>query len=577
MIRLKVVIGLVGLSFSLLFLRLIKIQLIDHEKYLQRAESNYIKALRIPHIRGRIFDRNGKVLASWVPAFRLSVMAEHITPEDLDSLANFLGIRIDKKKLKQGPGYIPLVDNIPFEKAILLEEESERFPWVVVSTFPMRSYTRDSVLARAISHIVGYVGEASQEDIKKRGYSIGDYVGKYGIERQYEEYLRGKDGYRFFAVDVMGRIVKTDPRPRIDPQKGHDLELTIDSELEKVIDSLFREYDRGACVVIDVKTGEVLASYSKPGFDPNKISYGLTPSEWNELVNTPDKPLLNRVICGIYPPGSIFKLASASIALDVGAVDSTTRFRPCHGSFRFGRRVWGCWKPSGHGSLDLPHAIEHSCDVYFYQLGIAVGLNRFLDEAHKLGMDKPVGVDLPGECRGFIPTIEWYRKTYGPRGFGPGNVLNLAIGQGELLFTPIEIATFTGLIARGKMPRPHFVREILGVGPPRVDTLYFPLDTTKLGAVRYGMWLVVNDPGGTAYWHRPKVVEAAGKTGTAQNPHGKDHALFTAYAPYKDPEIVVTVVVENSGHGGSVAAPIASAVIDWYFSHRQAALSQTTY
>ncbi len=568
MIRLKVTIGIIVFSFALLFARLVKIQLIDHPEYVRRAESNYIKALRIPHIRGRIFDRNGKTIASWVPAFRLSVISEKITPAMVESLSNFLDIKIDTGRLSRGPGYIPLVDNIPFEKAVLLEEEIERFPWVVVSSFPRRVYIRDSVLARAISHVVGYVGEATKEDIEKRGYSLGDYVGKFGIEKQYEKYLRGKDGFRFFAVDVRGRIVEADPRPRIDPTKGHDITLAIDLELERVIDSLFSKYDRGACIVLNAKTGEVLASYSKPGFDPNRMSYGLTVSEWNRLLNAPDKPILNRVICGAYPPGSIFKIASAAIALDVGAVDSSTRFRPCHGSFRYGRRVWGCWKPSGHGSLDLPHAIQHSCDVYFYQLGIAVGLERFLKEAHKLGMDKPVGIDLPGECHGFIPTIDWYHKTYGPRGYGPGNVLNLAIGQGELLFTPIEIATFTGLVARGKMPRPHILKHIAGIGPLKVDTLYFPLDTTKLGAVRYGMWLVVNEPGGTAYWHRPKTVEAAGKTGTAQNPHGKDHALFTAYAPYRDPEIVVTVIVENSGHGGSVAAPIASAIIDWYFSHR---------
>ncbi len=567
--RLKFAISFVGLSFLLLFARLIKIQLVDHAKYLQRAESNYIKALRIPHIRGRIFDRYGRVIASWEPAFRISVIAEKASKEGIDSLSKFLGVKIDRSRLEKGPGYVPLIDKIPFEKAVMLEEEFEKFPWVIVSAFPRRTYIKDTALAKAISHVVGYVGEATQEDIEKSGYALGDYVGKYGIEKQYERYLRGKDGFRFFAVDARGRIVKADPRPRIDPQKGHDIELTIDLDLERVIDSLFRDYDRGACVVVDVKSGDVLAMYSKPGFDPEKLSYGITPQEWASLINSPDKPLINRVICGIYPPGSVFKLASASIALDVGAVDSATRFRPCHGSFRYGRRVWGCWRPQGHGSLDLPHAIEHSCDVYFYQLGIAVGLNRFLDEAHKLGLDQPVGIDLPNECKGFIPTIDWYKKRYGPSGYGPGNVLNLAIGQGELLFTPMELVTFTGLIARGKMPRPHLVRKIMGVETPPPDTLVFPLDTTKLGAVRYGMWLVVNDPGGTAYWHRPKKVEAAGKTGTAQNPHGEDHALFTAYAPYDDPEIAVMVVVENSGHGGSVAAPIASAVIDWYFTYRK--------
>ena len=575
-IRLKVTLAFLGLISLAFAIRLFKIQILEFKEYRELAKQNYIKALKIPHLRGRILDRNGHVIAEWTPSFRISVIAEKVEKEEILELSRFLDIPVDLSRLSTGPGYIPIFDDVPMEKILKLQEVADRFPWAVVSPYPKRNYISDSVLARAISHVVGYVGEASENDIATGRYSLGDYLGKYGVEKQYESILRGRDGYRFFAVDVHGRIIKADPRPMIPPEKGHDLILSIDLDLERFIDSLFEPYEAGACVVLNAKNGEVLALYSKPGFDPNKMSFGLTFSEWLELINSPQKPLLNRAICGRYPPGSIYKLVSAVIGLEVGVLDSSKRFLPCYGSFRFGRRVWRCWRPEGHGSLDLPHAIEQSCDVYFYQVGIAIGLERFLDYSQKLPLAIKTGIDLPGECTGFIPTISWYEKTYGKRGFGPGNVLNLAIGQGEILLTPLEMATFTALIARGKVPRPHVVHEIEGLGPPKVDTLVLPVDTTKLGPVRYGMWLVVNGLHGTARWSRPLTVEAAGKTGTAQNPHGEDHALFTVYAPYSDPEIVVTVVVENAGHGGAVAAPIANRVVDYYFEKLRASLAAAT-
>ncbi len=558
-VRRKIYIHIFFVFWTLLFFRLVKIQVIDHKRYLERARRNYIKPLRVPPLRGKILDRNGIVLADWKPIFRISVLGEKITKNGLQELARILHVEIDPDTIIGRPGYVRIKDGASLEEVISVEEREDKFPWVMVSTVPTRRYPYGPPLF----HVLGYTGEVGPAEINSdRRYKPGDIIGKAGIEKQYEKTLRGKPGYKFYAVDATGRVIKTDPRPPIFPKNGKDITLTIDARLQLFVDSLFRPYKRGAAVVLDPRNGEILVLYSKPYADPNVLSMGISKDEWERLIRRKDRPLLNRCIAGVYPPGSIFKIITAAIGLEDGVVKPWEKPVICTGAYKMGNRIWRCWLPGGHGALDLYHAIEQSCDVYFYHLGRKIGLSEFINRISSLNIQRKVGIDLPGEVAGFVPTMEWYREKYGAS-VPEGLVLNLAIGQGEILLTPIEIAFLTALIARGATYTPHVVMR---GAIPSISKYTTGFSDETLKAVREGMLLVVNGEKGTGRAARLEGIKVAGKTGTAENPHGKEHALFTAFAPYEDPEIVVTVVVENVGHGGTYAAPIAGKILERYFS-----------
>ncbi|HKW50234.1 MAG TPA: penicillin-binding transpeptidase domain-containing protein, partial [Candidatus Eisenbacteria bacterium] len=332
---------------------------------------------------------------------------------------------------------------------------------------------------------------------------------------------------------------------------------------------------RGAIVAMDPRNGEVLALVSKPNYDPNEFSTGITQARWDELSQGGNYPLFNRAIQAAYPPGSTLKPFVALAGLSMHAISSTTTFQePCYGYFQFGRRRFGCWEHTGHGWLALREAIKHSCDVYFYQLGIRSGLGRISDFMKRLTASDRTGIDLPQERRGLFPDPAWYDRRYGAGRWSKGLVLNLAIGQGEVSLTPIKLAQLTAVIAsNGLLLRPHLLREVVrdGVDVPHAvpleDSLRTNLGLTQgdLVAVRSAMVAVVNEAGGTGGQARVDSVVVAGKTGTAQNPHGNDHALFICFAPAANPEIAVAVLVENAGHGSSAAAPLAQKVLQAYF------------
>jgi penicillin-binding protein 2 len=559
----------VYILFVILGIGLFKIQIVDHEKYRERAEKNSFKTIRIPPIRGNIYDRNGVTLADWIPAFHLLVTSESVPESSLILLENFLNRKIDKDRILSARGTYPLLQDLSFDEVVTLEERADLFPWLFVSPFPKRYYRRGYPL----SHVIGYVGEITKRELSK-GYFLGDYIGRMGVERAYENILRGKSGYRFFTVNVTGNIVGTDPRPPIPARKGKDISLTIDAELTLFVDSLFMPYRKGALVLMDLKKGDLLVLYSKPGFDPNRLSSGLSKGEWDSLVNSPDTPLLNRAVSGLYPPGSIFKLITALIGLEMGKITKNTRFQPCYGVYNFGKRTFRCWKPDGHGSLDLMGAIEQSCDVYFYQLGLSIGLEPFLEKLKDFELNRKLDIGIPEIKRGFIPDTLWYINRYGRRGYGRGHVINLSIGQGEILLTPLEITVMTGLIARKRIRPPRVVMAIDGEELPLSKSfLSIPVEERNLDIVREAMLLVVEGENGTGKGARVEGIRVAGKTGTAQNPHGEDHALFTAFAPFEDPEVAVTVVVENAGQGGEIAAPIAGKLLSKYFLRRSGNVS----
>jgi penicillin-binding protein 2 len=318
---------------------------------------------------------------------------------------------------------------------------------------------------------------------------------------------------------------------------------------------------------MDPRTGDILVMYSKPAFDPNVLASGPSADEWNSLLTSASSPLLNRACSGLYPPGSIFKLITTMMGIDMGFVDRGTRLGPCHGTYWFGDRSWRCWKFEGHGNVDPLKAIEVSCDIYFYQLARKIGLSEFLLDLVGREIPPVYDFDFPELRRGFAPTLEWYDRQYGSRGYGPGNVLNLGIGQGELLMTPLEITLTTAAIAwDGAAESPSILtRTRLASKEKRAKKVVLNYSPKALGLAKEGMRRAVEGREATGYAARVRGMEVAGKTGTVQNPKGEDHSLFTCFAPYESPEIVVTVVVENAGSGSAFAAPMAGRVLERYF------------
>ncbi len=356
------------------------------------------------------------------------------------------------------------------------------------------------------------------------------------------------------------------------PVKGADIKLTIDLGLQVEAESALAAFESGALVAIDPQSGEILALVSKPGFDANLLAGTLSPEEWSEILQNPLHPLLSRTVQAAYAPGSTLKLLTAGVALESKIAHRNTLFSSCSGSYRFGRRAFGCWKPEGHGRVNLVNAIIQSCDVYFYQLGLKVGLERWSRYAKSCGFGEEMGVDLPDEVKGFVPSLEYYHKKYGKGEWVKNLVINLSIGQGEILVTPLQLASFyCGLCTDGTVYQPHMVKEITSPDG-RVSTTQskvlrrLPFSSPTLRVLKEAMVGVVNNQDGTGTLAQIPGVTLAGKTGTAQNPNGEDHAWFVGYAPAENPRIVVAVLVENIGHGGTFAAPVAKRIIDKYLA-----------
>jgi penicillin-binding protein 2 len=576
--------------FGMVLLRLFSLQVLAGSRYRELSEENRIRVEVLTAPRGEIRDRKGRLLADNVPSFTVT-----IDPYDkayvgdaagLDStVARLAGILeldaatlIDKVRTEKKQSFlvIRLKRNADLKSVAYLSEHRAELPGVEVEAEPLRRYP----LGPFASHLLGYVGEVSDKELEdpkfSATYTRGDLIGRMGIERQYESYLRGVDGKRFVEVNALGRKAELlgDKRPIV-PKRGADVALSIDLDLQRAAEEAFKPGARGAIVAMDPRTGEVLALASKPNYDPNEFSTGITQARWSELSQGGNYPLFNRAIQAAYPPGSTLKPFIALAGLAVHAISSTTTFRdPCYGFYQFGSRKFGCWDKNGHGWLALREAIARSCDVYFYQLGLRTGLDRISDMMKRFRLSERTGIDLPQERRGLFPDPAWYDRRFGVGRWSKGLVLNLAIGQGEVSLTPIKLAQMTAaLAADGVLRRPHLLKGITRDGilmpnsVPAGDslTLDLQLDRGDLAAIKSAMVAVVNEQGGTGAFARVDSVTVAGKTGTAQNPHGEDHALFICFAPASNPEIVVAVLAENAGHGGSAAAPLAQRVLQAYF------------
>jgi penicillin-binding protein 2 len=415
-----------------------------------------------------------------------------------------------------------------------------------------------------VAHLIGYVGEVTEaERATKRFASVrlGGLVGKYGLELEYDDTLRGSEGMRFVEVSARGQMVReAEAAANLNPVPGKDLHTTIDLDLQHFISQIFPSGQRGAVLALNPNTGEVLALYSAPGFDPNAFVGGISPTYWRLLNESAAHPLLDRAIQARYPPGSTWKLAVAAMGLKRGIVGPRSKMPiPCRGGLQYGNRYFRCWDPRGHGDLTLTEAIAQSCDVYFYQLGIKLGVNSLLEDANAWGFRGRTGIDLPGELPSEFPTgPEYYDRIYGPRRWTSAVALNLAIGQGENAQTLVQmVRLYQQLASDGNMRTPFVVRP--ATNPTQNVSL--DLSTDQLAILRRAMIAVVEQ--GTARGSRIASLTIAGKTGTAQNPHGPNHGWFIGFAPPDKPEIVVGAIVEFAREGPFVA-PLVSRTIAHY-------------
>ncbi len=579
--------------FIVLMLRLFHLQVVqaDTNKRLSAENSMQLRVLKAP--RGRIFDRNGVALARNRPSYTICVLPYKLKDRDsvierLCTIRDSSGAAVfDSTELAAKLGKAiyrrfdptPIKEDASIELVSIIEEHARELPGVIVETESRREYP----LGKSVFHILGYMGGIPEKDfdeLKTRGYLYGDHIGKAGLEKQYEEELRGTDGQEYVEVNAYGkRMGQIEEMPRIDPAPGLDAYLSVDSRLQMVADSAFPDTLKGSVVAIDPRNGEVRLMFSSPGLDPNIFSLAteLRNKFWAQVATDPSLPLNNRATSGTYPPGSTFKLVSAVASMDAGGKKIHSRMPTgCTGGYRIGTRFAKCWYyPRGHGRLSLEDAVKYSCNVYFFQVGLNLGDEVINHYARKYGLGEPTGIDLPQEKGGWLSGEKLYNERFKKRGWKwtRGLVLDLAIGQSQLA-TPLQLAVMSGGLADGeKRYRTFLVKEfrtrqgvVVRQTMPRVEAR-IELDNVVTESIQQAMNSVVG-PGGTGWRSQVPGIPVGGKTGSAENPHGeKTHALFVAAAPVDNPVIAIAVVVENAGHGGSIAAPISGAVLRHFFAN----------
>jgi len=577
----------IAVIFVALLLRAWYLQITKGSYYKEQSENNRVRVVYIQPPRGLIFDRHGELLANNVPSFNLYLVLEDVSDKKgvLNELARF--IQMDPGELerkiythKNDVPYMPMKikEGLSLKEVALIESHRLDLAGTILVPEPQRNYLYGPLAA----HLLGYVGEISPAQLlepENEEVLPGTSVGQSGIEKTYDTHIRGEVGQKIIEVDAVGHEMKV---LRVqDPTSGNDVYLTIDLNVQKVAEEALGK-EAGTIVAINPRNGEILAMVSHPAFDPNQLSQSLSTADWEALSSDPGHPLTNRAIQGQYPPGSTFKLVVSSAALETKEV---TPEEPlfCSGGMPFGRRVYKDWKRGGHGVIDLHTAIVQSCDVYFYEMGRRLGIDRLADYAFRYGLGQPTGIELASEKSGVIPTSQWKIRAKGEPWY-PGETLSASIGQGFVTVTPIQLANLIGTVAMsGVRYQPHLIKAIRDRATGRL----FEFPPVQLGRVelaektyntiRQALSGVVSEPHGTGASARSQFVTIGGKTGTAQVVEEKagvetkslpkelqDHAWFIAFAPVEDPQIAVAVLVEHGGHGGETAAPPAKRVIEEY-------------
>lgn len=560
-------------SFAVCFIiagRLVQLQLVNPEKFEQESSKNSVKTIITTPARGLLYDKNGKLLVDNKPSYSVTITKKEFDTNNIPLVSGLVGItpedlRENLKKIEGTNRFIPtrIVRDVDFKVISYIEENRELLKGVDYSVDPIRLYPTDF----RGTHIIGYTKEISQEMMKKQQgdyYKQGDLIGTTGLEAGYETYLRGEKGFEFILQDSKGREVGPldDGKKDVKSVSGYDLILTIDAEIQAYAEKLL-EGRKGGIVAMDPNNGEIICLVSKPDYDLNYFSGKLSPQVWTALNTDPNKPLFNRATQTKYPPGSTYKMLSAIASLQEGIMKPNSTI-PCEGSFKFGDKVF---KDHGaYGSIGFATSIEHSSNVFYYKLVLKIGFDNWTKYGKLFNFGSKTGIDIPEETPGLLPSPQYFDKIYGPKGWTQGYVVSLGIGQGELGVSPLQMASYTSILSNsGTFYQPHLVKFLKNPNTGELTPVSYkkrelPVDKEYFKIIQKGMYLVVNG-NGTAHTIRTSEVVIAGKTGTAQNPHGNDHSWFIAYAPYDNPKIAICVLVENAGFGAAVAAPIAQRII----------------
>jgi penicillin-binding protein 2 len=576
----------IAVAFLGLITRLVFLQIVEGERFTYLSENNRIRIKRVPGTRGMIFDREGQLLVDSRPSFdlifvpedrerpetTLKLLAGYLRRDPVELLKTF-----EENKNRAAFDELVLGRDIDWPAVVAVETHQLELPGVSLRARPRRNYSDGPMAA----HVLSYLGEINQKQLKllkDQGYVLGDEIGQYGLERRWEELLRGQSGGQQVEVDALGRRVRV--LHEVTDVPGYTVHLTLDRQLQETAYEALKGKE-GTIVALDVHSGAILALASTPAFDPNTFARGIKADEWSGLIKDQLRPLSNRATQGQYPPGSTFKIVMSIAGLEEGVIQPES-FIQDPGFYSFGNRSFRDWKKGGHGAVNLHKAIVESCDTYFYQLGPKLGIDRIAKWANAFGLGEKTGIALDDERSGTIPSTEWKRKRYRQPWF-PGETVSVAIGQGYVTVTPLQLANMMAAVANGgKLYRPYVVNKVESVdgatvreyGPEVIRTIELKPDTLK--RVRAALADVVSAPHGTGAAARSQVVSIAGKTGTAQVVEMKggyvkteqlayfnrDHAWFVSYAPVENPQIAIAVLVEHGGHGGDAAAPMAKKVFE---------------
>ncbi len=594
-IKQRIIISLVvvAILFLVLLGNLWYLQIIAAEKFTILSQGNRIRLQRVRATSGLIYDRRMKVLVTNRPCFSLFITLEDVEdlPKTVSLITKLLGLPVEqiKKRIAERESQQPFVPirlkrDLSMQEVATIEEHKVDLPGVTIDAEAVRHYPGK----KSAAHLIGSVGEINQQQLKSPRYQrfkAGDFIGQFGLEKTLNLVLAGYDGGKQVEVDAYGRELKVLGEEA--PIPGLNLVLTIDSQLQQKADELLAG-KTGAIVAMNPQNGEILALANNPSFDPNKFALGISADDWSQLINNPLKPLQNRAIQSQYPPGSVFKIVTATAALEEHIVNSTTELF-CPGYYKLSGWRYECWKSGGHGKLSIHRAIVESCNVFFYQVGVALGVEKIARFAQMFGLGKASGIELPGEKEGLVPTAEWKEKNIGELWL-PGNTVSLAIGQGYLMTTPIQLANMISTIANGgTLYKPMLVKKILFADgrlrhqmQPQIWSK-LSLSEQTLTIIRRALGGVVNEKGGTGGRARLRKQQVAGKTGTAQVikletieelPEEelplavRDHGWFVCFAPLSSAEIALAVFLEHGGKGGRVAAPLARELLRKFFASK---------
>jgi penicillin-binding protein 2 len=594
---------MIAVCFAIFFGRLFQLQLVLSDDLRMRSESNYVRTVRLEAPRGDILDRDGRILATTRPAFGVEVIPNELRNRErtlaalsqlIDEDHEVVSERVGEPRGRRRFQAVRLASDLSFDQRARVDSHLFALQGVVSDWRPRRDYVGGELGA----HFLGYIGEVQRRQLETRAfadYQQGEVIGQSGLESELQSRLRGRAGGTNLMIDVAGRVIG-DPLDKIEPVAGSSVTLTIDLDLQRAAERAYMPdvlggiAKMGAAVALDVRTGDVLAMVSKPSFDPNDFAGGISAKIWKELTTDEWRPIQNRAISGQYPPGSTYKAIVAAAGLQEGlAPPSRTEY--CSGAFQLGRRAYRCWKKGGHGTVDLHRALVESCDVYFYKLGLDLGIDRIAFFARGMGLGRKTGIKLPQEQIGLVPTARWKERRFGEPWLR-GETVSASIGQGFNLMTPIQLAvSFASIANGGKIVRPRLLLYSIDAGgtltqgPPPEIMGTVPVDAEHLATVRKALTGVVHEPGGTGRRSRVEGIRGSGKSGTAQvvalkhtegveddevKMRHRDHAWFVGYAPADEPEIVVAALVEHGGSGGANAGPVVQKVLQAYFDKQRA-------